>query len=104
VVSWRRVDLARVIKTRFNVTLAEGSVGAMLRRSGFGACRCGRAIRSRTRQRGRHTKNFALTPEGRPVETLIAEERKRSIPMQPADREALRYCRNRVKRFEIRTE
>jgi transposase/uncharacterized coiled-coil DUF342 family protein len=35
VVRWRRVDLARVIKTRFNVTLAERSVGAMLRRLGF---------------------------------------------------------------------
>jgi transposase len=33
VVRWRRV--ARVIKTRFNVTLAERSVGAMLRRLGF---------------------------------------------------------------------
>jgi transposase len=35
VVRWRRVDLARVIKTRFDVTLAERSVGAMLRRLGF---------------------------------------------------------------------
>ena len=35
VVCWRRVDLARVIKARFNVTLAERSVGAMLRRLGF---------------------------------------------------------------------
>ena len=35
VVRWRRVDLAGVIKTRFNVTLAERSVGAMLRRLGF---------------------------------------------------------------------
>jgi hypothetical protein len=35
VVRWRRLDLARVIKTRFNVTLAERSVGAMLRRLGF---------------------------------------------------------------------
>jgi transposase len=35
VVRWRRVDLARVIKARFNVTLAERSVGAMLRRLGF---------------------------------------------------------------------
>jgi transposase len=35
VVRWRRVDLARVIKVRFNVTLAERSVGAMLRRLGF---------------------------------------------------------------------
>jgi transposase len=35
VVRWRRVDLARVIKTRFNVTLAERSVGALLRRLGF---------------------------------------------------------------------
>ena len=35
VVRWRRVDLARVIKTQFNVTLAERSVGAMLRRLGF---------------------------------------------------------------------
>ena len=33
VVRWRRVDLARVIKTRFNVTVAERSVGAMLRAS-----------------------------------------------------------------------
>ncbi len=35
VVRWRRVDLARVIKTQFHVTLAERSVGAMLRRLGF---------------------------------------------------------------------
>jgi transposase len=35
VVRWRRLDLARVIKTRFNVILAERSVGAMLRRLGF---------------------------------------------------------------------
>jgi transposase len=35
VVRWRRVDLARVIKIQFNVTLAERSVGAMLRRLGF---------------------------------------------------------------------
>ena len=35
VVRWRRVDLAHVIKTRFKVTLAERSVGAMLRRLGF---------------------------------------------------------------------
>jgi transposase len=35
VVRWRRVDLARVIKARFNVTLAERSIGAMLRRLGF---------------------------------------------------------------------
>src|SRR5271166_5871818 len=35
VVGWRRVDLARVIKTRFDVSLAERSVGAMLRRLGF---------------------------------------------------------------------
>ena len=35
VVRWRRVDLARVIKARFNVILAERSVGAMLRRLGF---------------------------------------------------------------------
>ncbi len=43
VVRWRRVDLARVIKTRFNVILAERSVGAMLR-SAFGGCRCDRDI------------------------------------------------------------
>src|SRR3981189_2483187 len=35
VVRWRQVDLARVIKARFNVILAERSVGAMLRRLGF---------------------------------------------------------------------
>jgi transposase len=35
VVRWRRVDLARVIKTQFHVTLDERSVGAMLRRLGF---------------------------------------------------------------------
>ncbi len=29
VVRWHRVDLARVIKTRFDVTLAERSVGAI---------------------------------------------------------------------------
>ena len=40
VVRWRRVDLAGVIKTRFNVTLAGRSVGAMLRRLGFRRLSC----------------------------------------------------------------
>ncbi len=35
VVRWRRADLARVIKQRFGVTLAERSVGALLYRLGF---------------------------------------------------------------------
>jgi transposase len=35
VVRWRRADLARVIKQRFGVTLAERSVGALLHRLGF---------------------------------------------------------------------
>ncbi len=35
VVRWRRIDLSRVIKTRFGVRLAERSVGALLRRLGF---------------------------------------------------------------------
>jgi transposase len=35
VVRWRRIDLARVIAQRFGVTLAERSVGGMLRRLGF---------------------------------------------------------------------
>ncbi len=35
VVRWRRMDLSRVIQTRFGVQLAERSVGAVLRRLGF---------------------------------------------------------------------
>lgn len=35
VVRWRRIDLSRVIKTRFGVDLAERSVGTWLRRLGF---------------------------------------------------------------------
>jgi transposase len=35
VVRWRRADLARVIAERFGVTLAERSVGRLLRRLGF---------------------------------------------------------------------
>lgn len=35
VVRWRRTDLASVIKQRYSVTLAERSVGALLRRLGF---------------------------------------------------------------------
>jgi len=35
VVRWRRIDLSRVIETRFGVRLAERSVGALLRRRGF---------------------------------------------------------------------
>ena len=35
VVRWRRVDLAVVIEARFGVTLAERTVGALLRRLGF---------------------------------------------------------------------
>ncbi len=63
VVRWRRVDLARVIKTQFNVTLAERSVGAMLRR--LGACRCGPAIRSRILRRRRHTKKLRRSGRSR---------------------------------------
>ena len=35
VVRWRRVDLARLIKTQFNIILAERRIGAMPRRLGF---------------------------------------------------------------------
>ncbi len=35
VVRWRRIDLARVIKARFGVTLAERAVGGLLHRLGF---------------------------------------------------------------------
>jgi transposase len=35
VVRWRRIDLSRVIETRFGVRLAERSVGALLHRLGF---------------------------------------------------------------------
>lgn len=35
VVRWRRVDLARVIQARFDVILAERTVGGLLRRLGF---------------------------------------------------------------------
>ena len=35
VVRWRRMDLARVIKARFDVVLAERTVGGLLRRLGF---------------------------------------------------------------------
>lgn len=35
VVRWRRIDLARVIEQRFGITLAERSVGDLLRRLGF---------------------------------------------------------------------
>ena len=35
VVRWRLADLARVIATRFGVTLAERSVGDLLHRLGF---------------------------------------------------------------------
>lgn len=35
VVRWRRIDLARLIEQRFGVTLAERSVGSLLRRLGF---------------------------------------------------------------------
>ena len=35
VVRWRRIDLARLIETRFGVRLAERSVGGLLRRLGF---------------------------------------------------------------------
>jgi transposase len=35
VVRWRRIDLARLIEQRFGVTLAERSVGCLLRRLGF---------------------------------------------------------------------
>jgi transposase len=35
VVRWRRIDLSRVIKKRFDVHLAERSVGTLLRRLGF---------------------------------------------------------------------
>jgi len=35
VVRWRRIDLSRVIETRFGVQLAERSVGALLHRLGF---------------------------------------------------------------------
>ena len=35
VVRWRRIDLARVVAARFGVTLAERTVGGLLRELGF---------------------------------------------------------------------
>ncbi|WP_367142046.1 winged helix-turn-helix domain-containing protein [Rhodoplanes sp.] len=35
VVRWRRIDLSRLIEQRYGVTLAERSVGDLLRRLGF---------------------------------------------------------------------
>jgi|GEM_PF-6838212 len=58
VVRWRRADLAHVIKTRFNVTWPSAVLARCCAGSGFGACRCGRAIRSRTLRRWRHTKKL----------------------------------------------
>ena len=34
-IRWRRIDLSRLIETRFGVQLAERSVGALLWRMGF---------------------------------------------------------------------
>jgi hypothetical protein len=70
VVRWRRVDLAGVIKTRFNVTLADPGAGARPRsRSGEPVERVGIAMRARRglrdgrRRRGRSARR--LDPLGR---------------------------------------
>jgi hypothetical protein len=82
VVRWRRIDLSRVIETRFGVHLAERSVGALLRRLGF------RRLSARPRHPGHDAaaqeahKNFAdlvaaAIPEharGKPIELWWQDE------------------------------
>ena|ERR1700730_5657137 len=65
VVRWRRVDLAHVIKTRFKVTWPSAVLARCCAGSGFGACRCDHAIRSRTRRRWRHTKKLCRSGQSR---------------------------------------
>ena len=58
VVRWRRVDLQALIEARFAVRLHERSVGKVLRRLGFAACRSGRGTRRPTRRRRRRSKRL----------------------------------------------
>ena len=66
VVRWRRVDLARVIKSRFNVTLAERSVGALLRRLGF--------------------RRFSVRPRHPKQDRAAQEAHKKTLPISSARR------------------
>src|SRR5215210_1100037 len=97
VVRWRRADLAAVIATRFEVRLAERTVGTLLRARccaglASGGCRCGRSTRRTTRQPRRHIKKLrrprrGSDPGSRPWQadrTLVAGRGKsRVLPHIP---------------------
>ena len=83
VVRWRRVDLSRVIETRFGVHLAERSVGALLRRLGF----------RRLSARPRHPAHDALAQEAH-KKTLPIWWPRQSRPRHAASRSS---CGGRTK-------
>lgn len=66
VVRWRRIDLARLIHQRFDVHLAERSVGALLRRLGF----------RRLSARPRHPGHDATAQEAHKKTSLIWSPRQ----------------------------
>ena len=74
VVRWRRADLATVIEARFDLTLAERTVGTLLRRLGF----CGRGIRRKMPQPNRHTKKLCRVGCGRRSPNAPATSRSSS--------------------------
>jgi transposase len=76
VVRWRRADLARVIKHRFGVTLAERSVGALLHRLGF--------------------RRISVRPRAPRQDMAAAEAHKKTSPIwsQPASRNMRRASRS----------
>ena len=75
VVRWRRIDLARVIETRFGVHLAERSVGALLRRLGF------RRLSARPRHPGH--------------DAAAQETHKKTLPIWSSPRSPQRQAANR---------
>jgi transposase len=77
VVRWRRIDLARLIEQRFGVTLAERSVGSLLRRLGF--------------------RRLSVRPRHPDKDTAAQEAFKKTLPIwsQKASRSARATSRSR---------
>jgi transposase len=84
VIRWRRIDLSRLIKTRFGVHLAERSVGEVLRRLGF------RRLSARPRHPGHDA-----TAQDAHKKTLPIWSLRRSPSLHAASRSS---CGGRTKR------
>jgi len=84
VVRWRCADLRDRIAAKFNVHLHERSVGKLLKKLNFSACRCVLCTRKATLRHRRLLKNFAELARTAIPQELAGGRSKSGFRMKPA--------------------